>query len=80
MTAYLGTQLDRCKDGRGKNIFVGDKVMVRGHYECAVWTVQNIVKFVSKFKPISVQLRGRNGDNGGCKKPSEIEKIEDHTT
>ena len=79
MTASLGTPLERCKDSRGKTIFVGDKVMVRGHFECALWTVSEIVKFHSKFKPISVRLRGKNGD-GGYKQPNEIEKIEDHTS
>ncbi len=79
MTATLGTPLERCKDSRGKTIFVGDKVMVRGHYECAIWTVSEIVKFASKFKPISVQLRGKSGNNGGYKQPNEIEKVEDFT-
>ena len=80
MTASLGTSLERCKDSRGKTIFVGDKVMIRGHYECAIWTVSEIIKFASKFKPISVKLKGKNDGNGGYKQPSEIEKIEDYTS
>jgi len=79
MTAYLGTHMKKCVDGRGKNIFVGDKVMVRGHYEVAIWTVVEIVKMPESRKTL-VTLKGKNGSHGGCKQPREIEKVTDHTS
>lgn len=78
MTAYLGTHVGKCVDGRGKNIFVGDKVIVRGHYEVAIWTVADIEKMPLSRKTL-VTLKGKKGDHGGCKEPHEIEKVEDHT-
>ncbi len=78
MTAYLGTHVDKCVDSRGKNIFVGDKVMVRGRFECALWTVTEIEKMPLSKKTL-VTLKGKNGAVGGCKQSDEIEKVEDHT-